>query len=49
LLARGRVDGAAIGAASMLLFLLVVLRIVGLVRQVESSPSSSPRWPATTG
>jgi diguanylate cyclase (GGDEF)-like protein len=35
LLARGRVDGLAIGAASMLLFLLVVLRIVGLVRQVE--------------
>jgi diguanylate cyclase (GGDEF)-like protein len=35
LLARGRVDGVAIGAASMLLFLLVVLRIVGLVRQVE--------------
>ena len=35
LLARGRVDGIAIGAASMLLFLLVVLRIVGLVRQVE--------------
>src|SRR6266545_7486033 len=34
-LARGRVDGLAIGAASMLLFLLVVLRIVGLVRQVE--------------
>ena len=34
-LARGRVDGVAIGAASMLLFLLVVLRIVGLVRQVE--------------
>jgi diguanylate cyclase len=29
------VDGLAIGAASMLLFLLVVLRIVGLVRQVE--------------
>jgi diguanylate cyclase (GGDEF)-like protein len=28
-------DGLAIGAASMLLFLLVVLRIVGLVRQVE--------------
>ncbi len=35
LLAHGRVDGIAIGAASMLLFLLVVLRIVGLVRQVE--------------
>jgi hypothetical protein len=35
LLARDRVDGLAIGAASMLLFLLVVLRIVGLVRQVE--------------
>jgi diguanylate cyclase (GGDEF)-like protein len=35
LLARGRVDGLAIGAASMLLFLLVVLRIVGLIRQVE--------------
>ena len=35
LLARGQVDGVAIGAASMLLFLLVVLRIVGLVRQVE--------------
>jgi diguanylate cyclase (GGDEF)-like protein len=35
LLARDRVDGTAIGAASMLLFLLVVLRIVGLVRQVE--------------
>jgi diguanylate cyclase (GGDEF)-like protein len=35
LLARGRVAGLAIGAASMLLFLLVVLRIVGLVRQVE--------------
>jgi len=35
LLARGRVDGLAIGAASMLLFLLVVLRIAGLVRQVE--------------
>jgi hypothetical protein len=39
LLARGRVDGLAIGAASMLLFLLlfllVVLRVVGLVRQVE--------------
>jgi diguanylate cyclase (GGDEF)-like protein len=35
LLARSRVDGIAIGAASMLLFLLVVLRIVGLVRQVE--------------
>jgi diguanylate cyclase (GGDEF)-like protein len=35
LLSRGRVDGIAIGAASMLLFLLVVLRIVGLVRQVE--------------
>ena len=35
LLARNRVDGIAIGAASMLLFLLVVLRIVGLVRQVE--------------
>jgi diguanylate cyclase (GGDEF)-like protein len=34
-LARGRVDGLAIGAASMLLFLLVVLRVVGLVRQVE--------------
>jgi diguanylate cyclase (GGDEF)-like protein len=36
LLARGRVDGVAIGTASMLLFLLVVLRIVGLVRQVEA-------------
>jgi len=35
LLAHGRVDGIAIGAASMLLFLLVILRIVGLVRQVE--------------
>jgi diguanylate cyclase (GGDEF)-like protein len=35
LLASGRVDGVAIAAASMLLFLLVVLRIVGLVRQVE--------------
>jgi hypothetical protein len=35
LVTRGRVDGLAIGAASMLLFLLVVLRIVGLVRQVE--------------
>jgi diguanylate cyclase (GGDEF)-like protein len=35
LLARDRVDGLAIGAASMMLFLLVVLRIVGLVRQVE--------------
>jgi diguanylate cyclase (GGDEF)-like protein len=35
LLARERVDGLAIGAASMLLFLLVVLRIAGLVRQVE--------------
>ena len=35
LLARGRVDGLAIGIASMLLFLLVLLRIVGLVRQVE--------------
>jgi diguanylate cyclase (GGDEF)-like protein len=35
LLARGRVDGLASGAASMLLFLLVVRRIVGLVRQVE--------------
>jgi diguanylate cyclase (GGDEF)-like protein len=35
MLARDRVDGLAIGAASMLLFLLVVLRIVGLVRQVE--------------
>jgi diguanylate cyclase (GGDEF)-like protein len=35
LLARDQVDGLAIGAASMLLFLLVVLRIVGLVRQVE--------------
>ena len=35
LLTRERVDGIAIGAASMLLFLLVVLRIVGLVRQVE--------------
>jgi diguanylate cyclase (GGDEF)-like protein len=35
LLARGRVDGIAIGAASILLFLLVVLRIAGLVRQVE--------------
>jgi diguanylate cyclase (GGDEF)-like protein len=35
LLAGDRVDGIAIGAASMLLFLLVVLRIVGLVRQVE--------------
>jgi hypothetical protein len=34
-LRRGRVDGIAIGAASMLLFLLVVLRIAGLVRQVE--------------
>jgi diguanylate cyclase (GGDEF)-like protein len=34
-LARGQVDGLAIGAASMLLFLLVVLRIAGLVRQVE--------------
>jgi diguanylate cyclase (GGDEF)-like protein len=35
LLARGRVDGIAIGVASLLLFLLVVLRIAGLVRQVE--------------
>ena len=35
LVTRGRVDGLAIGAASMLLFLLVVRRIVGLVRQVE--------------
>jgi diguanylate cyclase (GGDEF)-like protein len=34
-LARGRVDGLAIGIASMLLFLLVLLRVVGLVRQVE--------------
>jgi diguanylate cyclase (GGDEF)-like protein len=34
-LRRGRVDGIAIGTASMLLFLLVVLRIAGLVRQVE--------------
>jgi diguanylate cyclase (GGDEF)-like protein len=34
-LAHHRVDGIAIGTASMLLFLLVVLRIVGLVRQVE--------------
>jgi diguanylate cyclase len=34
-LARDRVDGLAIGCASMLLFLLVMLRIVGLVRQVE--------------
>ena len=34
-LGRGKIDGIAIGAASMLLFLLVVLRIVGLVRQVE--------------
>ena len=34
-LARGRVDGLAIGSASLLLFLLVVLRIAGLVRQVE--------------
>src|SRR6266508_6345158 len=32
---HGKIDGLAIGAASMLLFLLVVLRIVGLVRQVE--------------
>ena len=35
LLARSRVDGVAIGAASTWLFLLVVLPIVGLVRQVE--------------
>ena len=35
LLARSRVDGVAICAASTWLFLLVVLRIVGLVRQVE--------------
>ena len=34
-LARHKIDGIAIGSASMLLFLLVVLRIVGLVRQVE--------------
>ena len=34
-LAHDRVDGLAIGSASMLLFVLVVLRIVGLVRQVE--------------
>jgi diguanylate cyclase (GGDEF)-like protein len=34
-LRRGRVDGIAIGTASMLLFLLVVIRIAGLVRQVE--------------
>jgi diguanylate cyclase (GGDEF)-like protein len=33
--ARGQVDGLAIGTASLLLFLLVVLRIAGLVRQVE--------------
>jgi diguanylate cyclase (GGDEF)-like protein len=34
-LTHDRVDGLAIGSASMLLFVLVVLRIVGLVRQVE--------------
>jgi hypothetical protein len=49
LLARDRVDGLAIGAASMLLFLLAVLRIVGLSARSRSSPIGSPRWPATTG
>jgi diguanylate cyclase (GGDEF)-like protein len=34
-LARGEVDGLAIGTASAVLFLLVVLRMAGLVRRVE--------------
>jgi diguanylate cyclase len=34
-LARAEVDGLAIGAASAVLFLLVVARMAGLVRQVE--------------
>jgi diguanylate cyclase (GGDEF)-like protein len=34
-LARGKVDGLAIGTASAVLFLLVVLRMAGLVRRVE--------------
>jgi len=34
-LARGQVDGLAIGTASTVLFLLVVLRMAGLVRRVE--------------
>ncbi|HEX6678885.1 MAG TPA: GGDEF domain-containing protein [Actinomycetes bacterium] len=42
-LAGHRVDGIAIGAASMLLFLLVVLRIVGLVRQVEEQAEQLAR------
>jgi diguanylate cyclase (GGDEF)-like protein len=34
-LARGQVDGLAIGTASAVLFLLVVMRMAGLVRRVE--------------
>ena len=48
-LRRGRVDGIAIGTASMLLFLLVVLRIAGLVRQVEEQAGQLARWRGTTG
>jgi diguanylate cyclase (GGDEF)-like protein len=51
-LARGAVDGVAIGVASVLLFLLVVLRMVGLLRQVEDQAeelSALARHDALTG